>query len=204
MQLLTKTEILESLSSNNDDSLFISPLLDIDQIGSVTIDLRLGYDFLVSIYTRKSFIGIGKEPANQQRGISSFFQETRRDVGERFILYPNQVVLTSTLEYVALPTNIYADVISRSSYTRLGVHVNTMMQPGFRGTIPLELFNHGNNAVELVVGSRVCQCRLFRTADGNSYIRGSEKRKYYGDVRPTVSRADMDSELLILDKIKSR
>ena len=200
MELLHKGEIEASLASSDSDSLFIDPLLDAGQIGAVTVDLRLGCDFLVSILTRKPSIDIGQVEGELTRGIGSYFQETRRELGEMFVLYPSQVVLATTLEYVSLPRNVYADVLSRSSYTRIGIHINTMIQPGFRGCFPLELFNHGNNAVQLVVGSRICQARLFRTPESHSYVDGKTSRKYYGDVRPTVSRADEDADIARLRK----
>lgn len=197
MRLLNRDSLLESLHSGDNESLFLEPLLDESQVGNVTIDLRLGYDFLVSVLTRKPLISVA-DTSSQKRGIRSYFQETRREIGERFVLYPSQLVVTTTLEYLALPSNYYVDVLSRSSYTRLGIHVNTMVQPGFRGCIPLELFNHGNNAVELVVGSRISQARFFELDSEGKYIKESPKRKYYGDVRPTVSKADMDPELFRL------
>lgn len=204
MELLNETRLKESLSSKDEDSLFIDPLLDDRQISGVTVDLRLGYDFLVSILTRKPSIELGARDNPTYRGIGSYFQETRRELGDKFILYPGQLALGTTLEYLSLPSNVYADILSRSSYTRLGIHMNTMVQPGFRGCVPLELFNHGNNAVELVVGSRVCQARFFELSDQNSYIKTKKPRKYYGDVRPTVSKADDDHDLLILGKIASK
>jgi dCTP deaminase len=194
VELLDQAQLRASLLSDDADSLFLDPLLDDSQVGNVTIDLRLGYDFLVSVLTRKPYIGIVQR--NQpRRGIPSYFQETRRDLGDKFVLYPSQLVLGTSLEYLSLPSSVYVDVISRSSYTRLGIHVNTMVQPGFRGCVPLELFNHGNNAIELVIGSRVCQARFFRTSGNTNYVGEVTPRKYYGDVRPTVSRADKDSEM---------
>jgi len=204
MELLHKSKIISLLESNEDDSLFIDPLLDNTQIGEVTLDLRLGYDFLVSSLTRKPYISVSNCDEDF-RSIGSYFQQTRRDIGDKFILYPQQVVLTTTLEYISLPQNVYIDVLSRSSYTRLGLQLNNMVQPGFRGCVPLELFNHGNNAIELVVGSRVCQIRLIKIDNDNSYIGNNHTRKYYGDVRPTVSKADTDKDIELLSKIaKSR
>ena len=72
------------------------------------------------------------------RGIGSFFQATRRELGDRFVLYPHQMVLATTLEYVSLPADIYADLLTRSSFNRLGIHLSTMIQPGFRGCFPLD------------------------------------------------------------------
>jgi hypothetical protein len=50
------------------------------------------------------------------------------------------------------------------------------------------------DAVELVVGSRMFQARLTRLDVKARYING-EPRKYYGDVRPTASRASYDADL---------
>ena len=202
MQLITGQLLKDSILSDEDSSIFLDPLLNEEQIGSVTVDVRLGYDFLVSVVTRKPYIELATQSGASRRGVSSYFQETRREVGDRFVLYPDQVVLTTTLEYLSLPPNVYADVLSRSSYTRLGVHVNTMVQPGFKGCVPIELYNHGNNAIELVVGSRICQMRFFKMAEDANYMNDANMRKYYGDVRPTASRADQDKDLPVLESAR--
>jgi len=204
MKLLTHNEILDQLKDSNPNTLFIDPLIADDQIGSVSIDFRLGYDFLVSILTRKPAIDPCPLDDEKKRGIESYFQETRRQIGDRFVLYPNQVVLSTSLEYVCLPDNIYAEISTRSSYSRLGVSVTTTLQPGWRGCIPLELFNHGNSPVEMVVGSRVCQVRFFEIDSKVDYVTAKSSRKYFGAVRPTVSRADKDEELNKLSKIFKR
>ena len=204
MSLLSRDEIWESLRSKDPNSIFIDPLLEESQVGNVTVDFRLGYDFLVSIMTRKPSIDLGAKDDFDKRSILSYFQESRRELGDRFVLYPNQVVISNTLEYLSLPTNVYADVLSRSSYTRLGIHINTMMQPGFRGCVPLELFNHGNSPVEVVVGSRICQLRFFQIDNKREYLEDEGPRKYYGDVRPTVSRADQDKELARLVSLRGK
>ena len=202
MHLLDRAAILTSLQSPTPDSLFIDPLLEESQVGNVTIDLRLGYDFLVSILTRKPSISITREVDGSHRAIKTYFQETRREIGEKFVVYPNQVVLATTLEYLSLPPDVYADILSRSSYTRLGIPINTMLQPGYRGCAALELFNHGNSPIELVVGCRICQLRLYRLDSPRSYLDEGHPRKYFGTVRPVVSAADNDPELQKLGQIR--
>lgn len=202
MQLLGRKQFSERMKETSPGRrLYIDPLLDESQIGEVTIDLRLGYDFLVSILTRKPYIGLDSSE-NGHRSTHSYFKMTRRELGDKFILYPSQVVLATTLEYVAMPSDVYADILSRSSYTRLGVHMNSMVQPGYRGCITLELFNHGNNALELIVGSRICQARLFEIDGATQYQDGANPRKYYGNVRPTPSRASMDRDVEQLAAIR--
>lgn len=202
MELLRKSELQASLAASESNSLFLDPLLEANQVGDVTIDLRLGYDFHVSVLTRNPSIELINDEPTKRRSIGTYFQETRRDLGDTFVLYPHQVVIATTLEYLSLPTNIYADILSRSSYTRLGIHIATMIQPGFRGCVPLELFNHGNSAVELIIGSRLCQARFFRPNSGGSYLPSGETRKYFGEVRPTISRADRDKELRQLINVR--
>jgi dCTP deaminase len=203
MELLSKDEILARLGTTGVKALHIDPLLESDQIGNVSIDLRLGCDFLVSVLTRKPYISALKSEQNF-RGINSYFQPTRREFGDSFVLYPNQVALATTLEYIGLPGDVYADVLTRSSYIRLGIPLNTMIQPGFRGCFSVELFNAGNNPVELLVGSRIFQARLFSVSFSSEYSAGQVARKYLGNVRPTASRAADDPDLPRLSRIRER
>jgi dCTP deaminase len=201
MRLLTKPDILELLKRDDADSLFIDPLLREDQVGAVSVDLRLGYDFLVSVLTRRPAIETYPVDRPKKRGIHSYFQETRRRLGERFVLYPHQVVLSTTVEYVSLPVNVLAEIAVRSSYGRLGIGITTVMQPGWRGAIPLEIFNHGNTPVDMVLGSCVCQARLYEVENNVGYVGGVVPRKYFATVRPTVSKAERDTDLSLLSKI---
>lgn len=200
MSLIQGPELHSRLSETDGKRIFIDPLLDPAQIGEVSIDLRLGPDFLVSLLTRRPSVELS---ASNRRGVNSYFRLTRREVGDSFVLYPAQVVLAVSLEYVGLPVDAYADIIARSSYSRLGIHLNTMIQPGFRGCIPFELVNHSNNPVELVVGSRVVQARLISIGSESNYVNGAANRKYFGNVRPTVSRAPEDGDLAVLKKFRT-
>ena len=199
MRLLTAPEVHASLESQDPESLFLDPLLRPEQVGAVSVDLRLGYDFLVSVLTRQAAIEVLPLPDARGRSVRSFFQETRRQLGERFVLYPHQTVLTTTLEYLSLPGAMLAEVGVRSSYSRLGIGATTVMQPGWRGTIPLEVFNHGNTPVEMVVGSCVFQARFFSLDVAQRYT--DRPRKYYGTVRPTPSRIQEDVDLKRLARI---
>lgn len=198
MPLLQVPEFRERMALSGEKQLYIDPLLDEAQVGEVSIDLRVGPDFLVSLLTRKPSIEIAP---GERRAIGAYFRMSRRDLGEKFILYPSQVVLACSMEYVALPPDLYADIITRSSYSRLGVHLNTMIQPGFRGCIPFELVNHGNNPIEIIVGSRLVQMRLFTLEQNSSYQTPALDRKYMGNVRPIASRAQEDKELSTLAQV---
>ncbi|VBP13350.1 MULTISPECIES: dCTP deaminase [Burkholderia] len=200
MSLWTKKQILDAVKGTDvaPPRLAILPLLSDSQIGQVSIDIRLGYDFLVSVLNRQPAIQIKVGAGAQLHRLPGHFQETRREIGDTFILYPNQLVLGTTIEYFAMPNDVYAEIGPRSSYSRLGLSVNTIIQPGFRGCVPLELLNHGNVPVELTVGARVCQARFHQMDESVDYHGEASDRKYYGQVRPAVSKAGSDEELSIL------
>lgn len=197
MALLTKEEITLILNSDEQRQIFIDPLLSLDQVGAVSVDLRLGVDFLVSVQTRTASIQLHHEGASP----NAFFQPIRRDIGDTFLVHPSQAVLATTLEYIGLPLDVYADLNARSSYQRLGIAIGSHFQPGFRGCASLEIFNHSNTPVELVIGSRIAQARFYRASGENPYIGAGLPRKYLGNVRPTNSKAHHDVDLKVLSKL---
>ena len=93
---------------------------------------------------------------------------------------------------------------SRSSYHRLGIGTFSVFQPGFRGCISLELFNHSNVPVQLVTGRRLVQARFFEIGQDEAYMHDGPRRKYIGNVRPTISRAAHDDDLQVISEIARR
>ncbi len=193
MSLLTRNELSSRIKSKDSNRIFIDPLISDDQVGAVSIDLRLGCDFLVSVLNHKPSVSL--HPTEGHSSPETFFQSARRNLGDVFLIHPSQTVLATSLEYIGLPNDLYADILSRSSYHRLGVSISSMFQPGFRGCISLELFNHSNVPVELIVGSRIVQARFFKNEEEEEYMNTGQRRKYIGNVRPTVSRAQLDADL---------
>lgn len=193
---LHKRHILDRL----DKDLFIRPLLDNDQIGELTIDFRLGTDFLVSFQGRDSYINASYKNSTSQP-IKNFFASTRRKIGQELLLHPNQTVLCSSLEYIKLPANVYAILNMRSSFSRLGLVISSIVLPGYCGCISLEITNTNNNPIKIAVGSRIFQARLFQLEEDAKYTYGI--RKYVGQVRPEPSRISQDLDLEILSKINS-
>jgi dCTP deaminase len=188
---LTKNKLTELYK---DGSLVVRPLLDESQFGEVTLDLRLGIDFLVSIQGREPFIDATGNP--DSRPINGFFQETKRLLGEEFYLHPHQTVLCSSLEYIKVPENIFITLSTRSSYNRLGLSLSSIVQPGYCGCLSLELTNNNNNPIKLLVGAAIIQARFFQLEDDTQYF--STARKYNCQVRPVPSKAHLDEDLDLL------
>jgi dCTP deaminase len=119
------------------------------------------------------------------------------------LLYPHQVALATTLEYVSVPENMLVDIVTRSSFNRLGVQLSTSVQPGYRGCVSLELVNHGQSPIQLVVGGRIVEARFYEIESPQEYVEpGRAARKYLANVRPIVSQADGDRELEPLERIR--
>ncbi|RLD83479.1 MAG: dCTP deaminase [Bacteroidetes bacterium] len=193
---LQKDDILKRL----EEDLIIRPLLDIEQIGQLTIDFRLGTDFLVSFQGRDPFINASYQLSNSQP-VKNFFASTRRKIGQEILLHPHQTVLCSTLEYVKLPNNVYAILNMRSSFSRLGLTISTIVLPGYCGCISLEITNTNNNLIKMAVGSRIVQARLFQIERDAKYTYGL--RKYVAQVRPEPSGITKDEDLEILRSINN-
>jgi dCTP deaminase len=134
-----------------------------------------------------------------QRNINSFFNATRRQLGETFILHPHQTVLATSLEYVKLPTDCMISLYTRSSYSRLGISISSVAQPGYAGCLSLELTNNNTNPVNLTVGARILQGLLIRMTGDTAYF--NKKRKYTCQVRPEPSAVIQDEDLELLNNL---
>ena len=195
MSIITKEELKKLIEEK---LLVITPILDESQFGEITFDLRVGTDFLTQHQGRNAFIDATKN-INITRSIKSSYTETRRKLGEDFLIHPLQPVLFSTLEYVKLPTNIYAVLNLRSSYSRLGLSISTIVQPGYCGCLSVEIINSGNTSIKILSGTRFLQARFFKVSENSDYF--SSVRKYACQVRPMPSKANEDDELTKLLKL---
>jgi dCTP deaminase len=193
--LISRNEIF-SLIKNKE--LIITPLLDESQIGQISIDLRVGTDFLTSQKGREPYIDATNDEFNN-RPIKSFFTETRRHVGEPFLIHPNQTILFSSLEYIKLPNDVFAILSCRSSFSRLGLSISTIAQPGYCGCLSIEMLYSGSSPIKIMSGTRLLQIRLYRLDATTSYFETS--RKYACQVRPIPSKANEDKDLFYLKEI---
>lgn len=194
---LNKNEINKALA---EEQLHIRPLLDQNQVTNISVDLKLGCDFLVSIKCRDPFIDATREH-DAYENVYKFYQETRRQIGETFFLHPNQTIMASTLEYVKLPNNLMATIDVRSSYARLGLTMNSFLEPGYCGCISVVLTNTSMNPIKLAVGARIFTIKFSKVSnDTPPYF--STNRKYMCQVRPVMSNISDDKDLNILESIR--
>lgn len=112
---------------------------------------------------------------------------------ETFVLHPHQLVLACTLEYVCLPEDIGAYVLSRSSIGRLGIlsATATFIHPRFSGAVTLELVNTSETPVRITPGMRIAQL-VFEHADPAA---GEPTGRYQFSTRPEIALLTSDREL---------
>ncbi len=182
-----------------EEKLIIRPLLEQEQITEIGIDFRLGGNFLVSVQGREPLINASLNNEFGRGSSRYFFQETRRQLGETFILHPNQTVLATSLEYVKLPDNYVLSLCMRSSYSRLGLTMSTIAQPGYCGCLSVELNNYNNNPINLSIGARLFQGLFYETDKGSRYF--DKPRKYVCNVRPEPSAVTNDEDLNVLSRL---
>lgn len=163
MSLLSGDEIRNALQRQDlSQRLVVMPLLDeASQIGPASIDVRLGTQFRLLRRTIEAGIDALHHP---QQAIERAQERVTVKLGTPLWLHPGQFVLGSTLEYIRLPPDLGGSVVSRSSWGRAGLLVATaaMVQPGYSGSLTLELMNHGEAPIALYTGSRVAQLALTR------------------------------------------
>jgi dCTP deaminase len=125
-----------------------------EQLGSNSIDLRLGNSFRVFEHSRYPFI----DPFDSTSTKDVTREITIKD-NERFIMQPGDFVLGTTIEYVEIPDDLVGNLEGRSSIGRLGVIIHSTaasIECGYRGRITLELANMGKMPVALYPGMRIC------------------------------------------------
>lgn len=191
--VLSADQISRRLRSNltgiNTDrsSLIVTPCVSSTPQGA-TLDVRLSTRFIVF-----------KRSATPVFDALDQFQDPRemqelveKDWAGTFILHPLELVLAATLEYIVMPCDLTAQLITRSSHGRLGLLSATAVQvhPNFRGCLTLELVNLGQVPLALTPGERIAQL-VFSPVSPQEVI---VKPKYEYPTGPQFSRVKADSD----------
>ena len=156
------------------------------QLGSVSVDFRLGTTFMVFEHSKHSFI----DP-RQPHSIGEAMRTIEVAADEAFIMQPGDFALASTMESLELPDDLLGRLEGRSSIARLGITVHStaaVFEPGWVGTATMELSNLGRMAVALYPGMRICAFS-FETVSSPvmTPYRAKLNNKYAGQVTPRAS-----------------
>ncbi|HVD41189.1 MAG TPA: dCTP deaminase [Solirubrobacterales bacterium] len=204
MSALGREDLERALGESNlSRRLFVTPLLERSQIGRGAIDLRLGTEFLLLQRVQRA----GLDPSKiSQEELAAMQERVVVPFGGDLWLHPRHFVLAGTLEYLGLPDDLSAAVVSRSSWGRVGLLVATavFIHPGFKGCLTLELVNEGDAPIRLSPGSKIAQLELHRLQTP-APARTSDSAKYLAPVRPEASRLPAEQkEFARLEEVGKR
>ncbi len=160
--------------------LLVDPITP-EQIQPASIDLRLSDHFLKVNENTLDVIRLDSELKYEELNQSEI------------IIPPHSFLLATTREYIRLPNDLTAFVEGRSSIGRIGLFIQNAgwVDPGFEGTITLELYNANRLPIRLQEGRRICQlvfARMDQVAD-RPY-----QGKYQGQQGATGSRIAQEQD----------
>jgi dCTP deaminase len=171
----------------------ITPAPDLTkQLGSCSVDFRLGNTFMVFEHSKYSFI----DPRSPQAVAESMRKIVVPD-GDVFMMQPGDFVLASTIETLELPDDLVGRLEGRSSLARLGIIVHStaaLFEPGWIGTATMELGNLGRIAVALYPGMRICSFNFEQlSSPAKVPYRLKPGNKYAGQQIPEPSKISNDT-----------
>ena len=166
--------------------LTFKPRISEDQISPASIDLKLGSIFKVFNINKHSLLDTKKEFLEEDFIITYKIKE-----GDRFILHPTSFVLVDTKEYLKVSDDLALRVEGKSSLARMGILVHTagFVDPGYEGTITLEISNQSNLPVALYPGMYICQIAVeYLSSPAENPYNKRKKSLYLKAKEPLVAR----------------
>lgn len=191
---LTKRKLIDK---KRNGELVVSPILDKDtQFEGAKIDLRLDNTFYRVENQFEDLQDTLHRPHKIREKITVPY--SREEEANQFILHPNEFALAATYEHVAIPQNMIALLNGRSSIARQGIIIHAtagVIDPGYTGTITLELSNIGNVPTELNPRQRIASMMLAELTE--------ETEKYSGNMgdESAADPKNKDEDANILEKV---
>ncbi len=183
--LLSDRDIKKALQ---DGRIKLTPPPDLaTQLGSCSIDLRLGNEIRIFRHSKVPFIDVH----NMQEADALMESITIPD-GDPIVLQPGDLVLATAMEWLEIADDLVGRIEGRSSLGRLGIIVHgtaSVFDPGWRGKPVMELGNLGVVPVMLYPGMRVCAFtfeELSSKADVPYHMKAGNK--YAGQEKPLASK----------------
>jgi dCTP deaminase len=158
-----------------------------DLVQPASVDLRLGDSFRVFHNHRAAGIDLRDGPPP---GLTEEVTATAQD---GFVIHPGEFCLGRTEEWVELPDDVVARIEGKSSLGRLGLIVHAtagFIDPGWKGTLTLELNNLTRVPIKLYPGLLIAQLSFMGLDRAAERPYGSPQlgSHYQGQVEATESR----------------
>jgi len=196
VSVLSRSEIQKrlELSADKPESIVITPLLD-EEFDDDAVDLRLGCYFRLPAMSSVPYIDLYEKSAQDEAKqdypelIHKPYGHTQKpgsSSGSKFILQPQHAVLASTLEYIKMPGDLSAEILTKSSWARVFISIASApwIHPFYRGCLTLEITNLGNIPVALPVGKPIAQLVFMTLGVQKCDLEDVIKGTYAGAVMP--------------------
>jgi dCTP deaminase len=109
----------------------------------------------------------------KKHGVSFGLSEAGYDIriAQDITLHPfKRFSLASTVEHFAMPDNLIGVVHDKSTWIRQGLMVgNSLIEPGWRGFLTLELVYHGWGVLRIPAGAGIAQVLFHQTMEKALY-----------------------------------
>ncbi len=197
--ILSSSEILKRLRTGD---LVLSPSVDQFQIQQHSIDLRLGFSFLIPRsweMTNEGRIAVRTDHLQLDKN-SKLSLLIELEEGQVFDLLPGEYVAVTTLERIKLPPDLMGVLYPRSSVNRRGLSVDLtgIIDAGYEGNLLIPLRNNTQfQVIRLYPGERFCQI-VFEAIGGIPQFQQS--RWHNRDVMVTIQEERSQPEMNLVRK----
>ena len=108
-------------------------------------------------------------------------------IAQSLVLWPGRFVLASTIEQFIMPDDLLGVVHDKSSWARLGLACqNTVIEPGWRGFLTLELTMHAWRFLRLKAGSPIAQIVFHRLEEATEAPYRGKYQDQRAGPQPTI------------------
>ena len=198
--ILNEYEILRRLAEQDPKKrLVIKPIINKEQFGPGSFDIRLGTDFKLHKSSKFSHINALLPKEKLKPRVREITEEIHiHPPPECFFLHPREFVLACSLEFIRLPNDLAGKLHGRSSLGRLGLSIHSTagyIDPGFSGNITFELINESRVPIPLYSGLRIAQIVFYELKYPSQKPYGG---KYQGSIGTASSKFFEDSEFEVI------
>ncbi len=150
-------------------------------VSSYGYDVRVGT--LFKIFTNVSPSGGGQSVVDPKAFGEDMFVtiDTARTGRDHVVIPPNSFALAETVEHLAIPRDVLAICVGKSTYARCGIIVNvTPLEPEWRGKVTLEISNTTPLPARIYANEGIAQI-VFLKAERTCAVSYADKRGKYQD-----------------------
>lgn len=174
--------------------------LNKDNIRGASIDLSIGDKALIK--KSNDIIDLFELDCNENL-CKDIYEEI--DLAKGYDLKPLSYLYASSVEKVSIPENMCGIILPRSSFARIGLilPISSYANPGYKGNLPIVVFNASNSIIRIPPYIRIMQLLLCEIKGNSIPYEHLSDSKYHNE-NPLSYPKFNDKEIKdILAKIKS-